>query len=278
MEQNQILNQSGNQISLTTEFIETLNYRDLLEAKIEFANFLAPDLMNYLKDYIQDMGSFMDKSAIFDLFSYHRCYKSTVENLAMTRKWMKYTTVLTHYEAGVFLENYKMDDYKSALDIGGNSGEFMYQLCRAVPDLQGTVVDLPVVCDIGQEHIRNKIDSDRIQFHVADALQDELPKEFDLITFKSILHDWPDGAVDTYISKAYDSLSAGGDIVIFERVSSDNQTLFPVFGNLPIFIFMRFYRKADLYYRLLEKYGFSDIKTINIDLEMPFVIVSAKKK
>ena len=276
--QNQVLQQSKQNISFTDDFKQALNFRDLLEAKIEFANLLVPDVMNNLKDYIQDMDSFMQQSDIFDLFSYHRAYESTKENLQITRKWMKYTTVLTRYEAGVFLENFNLSEYKTAMDIGGNSGEFMSQMCSSHSGLRGTVVDLPVVCDIGQKHIAGRASSERVQFHKADALQHELPTDFDLVTFKSILHDWPDEAVDTYISKAYDSLALNGDIVIFERINSDAQTPVPVFGNLPVFIFMRFYRQADLYYRLLEKYGFSDIKTISIDLEMPFVIISAKKK
>jgi len=278
LSQNQVLHQSKQKISLTEGFNHALHFRDLLEAKIEFANLLVPDVMNNLKDYIQDMDSFMQQSDIFDLFSYHRAYESTEENLEITRKWMKYTTVLTRYEAGVFLENYNVSKYSTAMDIGGNSGEFMSQMCSSHSELRGTVVDLPVVCDIGQNHLAGRASSERVQFHKADALQHELPTGFDLVTFKSILHDWPDEAVDTYIAKAYDSLALNGDIVIFERINSDAQTPVPVFGNLPVFIFMRFYRQADLYYHLLEKYGFSDIKTINIDLEMPFVIISAKKK
>ncbi|MBT7952240.1 MAG: methyltransferase domain-containing protein [Gammaproteobacteria bacterium] len=277
LEQNRILEKNELEISITTEFLEALKYRDLLEAKIEFANFMVPDLMNNFNAYIQDIDSFMQQSDIFDLFSYHRCYESTEENLEITRKWMKYTTVLTRYETGVFLKNHNISEYKTAMDIGGNSGEFMSQMCSFHSELRGTVVDLPVVCDIGQTHIAGRASSDRVQFHKADALQHELPTGFDLVTFKSILHDWPDEAVDTYISKAYDCLSPNGEVVIFERISSDGQTPVPVFGNLPVFIFMRFYRQADLYYHLLEKHGFSDIKTISINLEMPFVLISAKK-
>ncbi len=278
LEQNRVVRQAGSKISLTEEFTEALKYRNLLEVKIEFANYLAPDIANRFKDYILDMDSFMAQSAIFDLFSYHRCYESSKANLATTRKWMNYTTILTQYEAEVFLQHHCISHCKSAMDIGGNSGEFILQLCRANPALMGTVVDLPLVCDIGMEHVNGQAEADRIQFHKADALQDNLPKGFDLITFKSILHDWPDAAVDTYISRAYDSLRLNGDLVIFERVRGDSPAHFPVYGNLPVFIFMRFYRNADLYCRLLEKYGFSEIKIINIQLEMPFVIVSAKKK
>ena len=34
------------------------------------------------------------------------------------------------------------------LDVGGNSGEFLLQVCRRNPELQGTVIDLPLVCDV----------------------------------------------------------------------------------------------------------------------------------
>lgn len=277
LEHNNVVKQSGGTLSLTQEFVRALKYRSLLEIKIEFANYLAPDLINYFNDYLKDMDKFMQHSAVFDLFSYHRCYESTEENIAITGKWMKYTSALTHYEAKVFLDLYSISDYKSVIDIGGNSGEFALQLCLANPELTAIVVDLPVVCDIGQKHIHGKIKADRIRFLKADVSEDDLPTGLDLVIFKSMLHDWPEGSVDTYISKAYDSLRPGGDIVIYERINDGKPVAFPTYGNLPLFIFMRFYRNTDLYSRLLGKNGFSEIKIKFVQLDMPFAIISAKK-
>jgi O-methyltransferase domain len=77
------------------------------------------------------------------------------------------------------------------LDIGDNSGEFALQITRDYPTLQATVIDLPVVCEVGRHHVSDQPESERIKFQAANALEDTLPGDQDLVTFKSIFHDRP---------------------------------------------------------------------------------------
>src|SRR6267378_1789217 len=105
---------------------------------------------------------------------------------------MRITTSLTRYEARACLRHHDFGRYARMLDIGGNSGEFALEICKAHPSVQATVVDLPVVCDIGREHVRREPEATRITFVEANALEDRLPEGFDVVTFKSMLHDWPD--------------------------------------------------------------------------------------
>jgi hypothetical protein len=105
---------------------------------------------------------------------------------------MKLTTTLTRYEAPVCVEHYDFSAHQRMLDLGGNSGEFAIQVCRRTPPLQACVVDLPVVCHVGMRHVAEQKLSDRIQFQPLNFTQDPIPGGYDLITCKSVLHDWPD--------------------------------------------------------------------------------------
>lgn len=264
-------------LALTEEFRKALTFRDLLEAKIDFANYIAPDVLEYFSDYVTNLDSFMEHSRIFDLFSYHRCYELTDENLSMTGKWMAYTSAYTRYEAPVCFDNHDFSNYQSMLDIGGNSGEFAYQACRANPGMTATVLDLPVVCELGCQYISNKADADRLNFYAADMLTDGLPSGNDLVTFKSVLHDWPEEAVDMILSRALNCLTETGHIMIFERMKPASIEEIPGYGNLPVFLFIRYYRNPEYYKKALEKMGFRNIEVKKIQLEMPFMLISGSK-
>jgi len=101
LKQNKVVKQYKQNISLTNEFLTALKYRDIIETKIEFSNYVTPDLLDNFRLYFEDINAFMSQSQIFELFDYQHCYDLTEENISATRKWMRYTTSYTRYEAKV---------------------------------------------------------------------------------------------------------------------------------------------------------------------------------
>lgn len=156
-------------LRLSDRFLHALRYRDLLEAKLDFAQLVAPDLLNFFHLLIQDPGEFMSRARLFELFGYHRCFDRTDENYELTRQWMRFTTALTKYEAEACLQQHDFSKYKKLLDIGGNSGEFVLRICKRHAAISGTIVDLPLVCDVGTQHVFAEPEAERISFHPADA-------------------------------------------------------------------------------------------------------------
>ena len=214
---NQVAVEDADGIALSDQFRDALTYRDLLETKMAFLDSVLPDIHGLFTDLLGNPDAFMAKSQVFDLFRYDRCFDITPENVTATKRWMNYTSALTRYEAAPCLDNFDISPYRRILDIGGNSGEFVCRLCEASPELSATVFDLPVVCEIGREHISGEPESDRIQFVAGDARRDELPGGHDLISFKSFLHDWPPAEVAELLRRAARSLMPGGTLLIFER-------------------------------------------------------------
>jgi len=188
----------------------------------------------------------------------------------MTKRWMRITTTLTKYEARVCMKYHDFSRYQYMLDIGGNSGEFALRICQKYPHMIATVFDLPVVCDIGMEHIRPEPEADRITFIKGNALTDVLPYGFDLITFKSMLHDWPENQALQFIRNAQQALKPGGTLLIVERGPLEfGETTIP-YSMIPFLIFFHSYRSPEIYENKLEDLGFQDIETQRIELEMPF--------
>ena len=130
-------------VDLSAEFRSVLGFRDLIEAKLEFAAAMTPDIVELLSPLLLNPPEFMRRSRVFDLFRYDRCLESTPENRRATERWMRLTTALTRYEAPVVIARHDFSGYRRMLDVGGNSGEFALQICRAHPRIAAIVFDLP---------------------------------------------------------------------------------------------------------------------------------------
>jgi ubiquinone/menaquinone biosynthesis C-methylase UbiE len=275
---NRVVKNENGKLSLTEEFADALQFRELLELKLIITNFAAHDLLDYFSDLVSRPEQFVHKARFFRLFGYNRCFDYSQENYELTKRWMRITTTFTKYEAQACMKYYDFSQYRRILDIGGNSGEFALQICRRYPGVSATVFDLPLVCDIGQEHIRSEPEADRISFIRGNALTDPLPEGFDLITFKSMLHDWPEKEAKHFIEKASHSLEPGGTLLIFERGPLEvREKTFP-YSMSPILVFFHSFRSPNIYEEHLKDLGFQAISIEKINLETPFYLVTAKKK
>jgi hypothetical protein len=274
---NHVVEEEAGGIRLTGAFVAALQYRDLLEAKLDFASLVAPDFVERFTLLLTDPGKFMGQSRIFELYNYAHALalEPSAENVQRTRAWMRFTTCLTRYEAQACLKHHDFSPYRRMLDIGGNSGELVLRICKAHPELQATVFDLPVVCAVGREHVRAEPEAPRIAFHEGNALTDPLPAGFDLVAFKSVLHDWPEREAKRFLTRASQTLAPGGTLLIFERgplvIGAD-----PIpWSLIPMLLFFRSFREPSFYEEHLQAIGFTNVRTQWIDLDMPFFLVTA---
>jgi len=275
---NRVMEDCDGTLKLSDGFVHALEFRDLLELKIALANFAAHDFVDHFSDLVLRPGQFLSKVRFCRLFSYDKCFNYSKENEELTKRWMRITTTLTKYEAHACMKYHDFGQYRRILDIGGNSGEFVLQICRKYPGVVATVFDLPLVCDIGQQHIQSEPEADRISFIKGDALIDALPEGFDLITFKSMLHDWPEKEANQFITKASQSLLPGGTLLIFERGPLEGGEAELSYATIPILLFFHSFRSPTLYQEKLMELGLQDITVRTLYLETPFFIVTARKK
>jgi hypothetical protein len=274
---NSVLVERNGDVRLTQRFSTALRYRDLMEVKLDFAGIAINDFADLFTALIKNPGGFTGKARLFELFDYGRCLDARIENYVATRAWMRLTSTLTRYEAQACLDLYDFGPHERMLDIGGNSGEFVLQLCRRHPALRGTVLDLPLVCEIGMEHVLPEPEHPRIGFIKADIRSDPVPAGYDLIAFKSMLHDWPGQDMRQFIDKAAQALEPGGTMLIFERGPLRVDTTVPPMSMLPILLFFRSFRSPHDYVTVLQGLGFCNISHQDIELDSPFFLVTGTK-
>lgn len=268
----------GEQLRLTPEFRSVLAWRDLLEAKLWFVNLVAPDVHGLFAELLCDVPRFMAEARVFELFRYDRCIEVTSENLAATAQWVGYTSTLTRYEASACLDRLDLSGSAKVMDVGGNSGEFARQMCERHPSLTATVFDLPVVCELGRRHVSASPQAARVAFCEGDLRHDALPAGHDVVSFKSVLHDWPANEAAAFLGKAADALEPGGRVVIFERMPIEISGARLPYSMVANLVFLPFFRQPDFYAAQLDRLGFVDIIVQRIGIEMPFALVTARKK
>lgn len=277
LEKNRVVRRSDWGVQLTEEFRHALGFRDLVELKLSTANFGAHDLLKHFTDMVRQPRQSIGKLDFCRLFAYERGIHDTPDNYEWTKRWMQITSGLTRYEAPVCMKYHDFSRYSRMLDVGGNSGEFLLQLCRRHVQLTGTVFDLPVVCRVGREHVAGLPEAERITFIEGDALNDRLPSGVDLISFKSMLHDWPDELAKKLLANARKALQPGGTLLIFERAAPDPVHDTMSFSMIPFFLFFGAFRSSTLYTEQLRELGFTGIETRQLVLEMPFHLITARK-
>ena len=92
------------------------------------------------------------------------------------------------------------------------AGEVALRVCKRYLAANVTGLDLPLVCEIGRNHIAREVEADRIAFLPGDARRDAFPAEQDLIMFKSFLHEWGEQDAVRFLAKAFQALPKGGGV------------------------------------------------------------------
>jgi SAM-dependent methyltransferase len=98
------------------------------------------------------------------------------------------------------------------LDLGGGSGVVSLALLRRHPQLTAVVVDMPSVCETGRAIAAENALGDRIRYHAADYLADELPPGFDL----ALVCDAGPYA-EPLLRKIRRALNPGGRLAVVDR-------------------------------------------------------------
>lgn len=264
---------------LTRDFRAALVWRDLIEARLWFAAMAARDLATGFADFVTRPAAFMAGSQVFGLFRYDLCLSDTPEAREQARPWVAYTSVLTKYESAPALDLLGLSTTRRMLDLGGNSGAFARAACRAAPDLRAVVFDLPAVCGLGHEMVQGSAEAARIGFHPGDLRRDPLPQGFDLITMKSVLHDWPEPQALDFLTRAVTALPPGGRIAIYERGPLTPQNAGPLSGHdaAANVVFQPFYRDPAPYRRHLAGLGLHEAGLHRIRLDVDFTLLIWEK-
>ena len=105
-------------------------------------------------------------------------------------------------------------DTASVCDVGGGTGELLATLVDLVPDLEGTVLDLPEV-------VRRAPDHPRLKVMAGDAFTC-VPEGFDTYLLVNVLHDWNDDDATRILRRVVEAAAGRSRVIV---VDSDRPTV-----------------------------------------------------
>jgi precorrin-6B methylase 2 len=121
-------------------------------------------------------------------------------------------------------------DYRTFVDVGTAQGDLAAQIALANPHLRGIGFDLPEVAPVFEEYVAAVGVADRVTFLPGDFFKNDLPKA-DVLLMGHILHDWDLPTKKLLIRKAFDTVPAGGALVVYDAII-DNDRSKNAFGLL----------------------------------------------
>ncbi len=108
--------------------------------------------------------------------------------------------------------------HQHILDAGGGTGELVFALLRAFPNLTATVMDRPEV--VGAVVAPTDV-AERCGF-IAGNLFLEWPVASNAVVLARVLHDWPDDAALRILRRARGAMPVGGALYVIEMVLEES--------------------------------------------------------
>lgn len=109
------------------------------------------------------------------------------------------------------------------LDIAGGSGAHAVSATRRWPKLKAVVLDLAPVCAVADELIAEAQMHERITTRASDMWTDPFPSG-DVHFYAEVFHNWPPEKGRFLAQKSFDSLPAGGRIILHEMLFNEDKT------------------------------------------------------
>ncbi|MFE0155608.1 methyltransferase [Nonomuraea sp. NPDC059007] len=115
------------------------------------------------------------------------------------------------------------DACASVADIGGARGNLVGNLVKRRPHLKGLVFDLPQMEPAFDDHMAALGVDGQVSFVAGDFFADPLP-EADALIIGHVLHDWSEQERRMLVGKAFEAVSPGGALLVYDRMVEEEPT------------------------------------------------------
>jgi SAM-dependent methyltransferase len=132
------------------------------------------------------------------------------------------------------VRRYDFSRFHHLLDLGGGSGVYSIEACRANPELRATVFDAEHVTAVTREFIDKAGLSERIDTLAGDFTRDPLPQGADVVLLCGNLHAYETDVAKRVIQKAFDVLPPGGGMILCDYMINAERTGPPVSAFLSL--------------------------------------------
>ncbi|MBW4717916.1 methyltransferase [Saccharothrix obliqua] len=134
--------------------------------------------------------------------------------------------------AVMLAENYDFSAHRHVLDLGGLSSAFLVEAAKRNPELTGAfVADAETVAKV-RDAVHADL-ADRISFHEADPLTDEVPGRYDAVLLEHVVHRFDAERNKTVLRAARAVVDAGATLLVLDFLldPADDRALDPAIAG-----------------------------------------------
>ncbi len=189
-------------------------------------------------------------------------FKSHEEQIELLHRFTRGMHSISITSAFVWPEVFDFSKHRVMLDVAGGSAAHSIGAALKLPNLKVIFLDFLQVCEIAQEYIDQYDLQERIKTQEINIWNDHWPSA-DLHFFSNIYHDWTPEKCHFLTAKSFNSIEAGGRIVIHEMLYNDEKT--GPFPSAAFSMMMMGWTEGKQYSGLelsamLQEVGFEDIQ------------------
>ncbi len=141
---------------------------------------------------------------------------------ARLKQFLRAMTGLSRGANMAIAKKFAWAKYRTVYDVGTAQGDLIVQIALANKNVVGGGFDLAEVAPIFEDYVAENGLSGRLQFQPGSFFDAPLPAA-DVLTMGHILHDWNLDEKKMLIRKAYEALSPGGALIVFDSIIDDER-------------------------------------------------------
>ena len=149
-------------------------------------------------------------------------FSALYEDADRLEQFLHAMTGISMGDALAIADTFPWDRYATVIDIGTAEGCLPVQVALRHPHLSGGGFDLPAVAPVFEKHVASAGLTDRLRFYPGDFFTDPLPHA-DVLVMGHLLHDWSLDEKLVLLRKAYDAVSPGGALIVYESIIDDDR-------------------------------------------------------
>lgn len=143
---------------------------------------------------------------------------------ARLRDFLAAMSGLSRGAALAIAAKFPWSDHRTFVDVGTAQGDTAAQIALAHPHLKGIGFDLAEVGPIFEDYVQALGLSQRLRFVAGNFFEAPLPNA-EVVIMGHILHDWDLDTKRMLIGKAYDTVPAGGALIVYEAIIDDDRSV-----------------------------------------------------
>lgn len=116
------------------------------------------------------------------------------------------------------------NNVKRLLDVAGGKGTFVTALAERHDTMELGLFELPGVCEEARAFLTLRGLDQRVALHPGDLFRTPLPRDYEVIYFSNVFHDWSDEVCTSLAREAFAALPPGGRIFLHEMLLNDDRS------------------------------------------------------